>query len=165
MPIGFFAREWERTCSECGYTWRVPRSIARRGIRGMSAISMRGQFVDPRASNAAAARQMQSGIGARADLMEGFQICARCQKIALGRDDHDRHLDPREDVRSVRVHQRPGRLQKRLEIHRPYGAKEVLHLFPRRPLPDRPHRLRHRIERPGRRDPPRDRRRARHDRR
>jgi hypothetical protein len=78
MPIGFFAHEWERTCSECGYTWRVPRSIARRGIRGMSAISMRGQFVDPRASGTAAARRMQSDIGARADLMEGFQICARC---------------------------------------------------------------------------------------
>jgi hypothetical protein len=76
VPIGFFAREWERTCSECGYTWRVPRSIARRGIRGMSAISMRGSVAGPRRGNSVGA--MRSGIAARADLMEGFQICARC---------------------------------------------------------------------------------------
>jgi predicted nucleic-acid-binding Zn-ribbon protein len=77
MPLGFFAREWERTCTECGYTWRVPRSIARRGIRGMSAMTMEG--------NARAARMSPRGggdyraaIAARADLMEGFRICAKC---------------------------------------------------------------------------------------
>ncbi len=38
MAFGFFAREWIRTCKECGYSWQVPRSFARRGIRGTSAI-------------------------------------------------------------------------------------------------------------------------------
>ena len=77
MLAGFFAREWERTCAECGYTWRVPRSIARRGIRGMSAMTMDG--------NARAARMSprgggdyRAGIAARADLMEGFRTCAKC---------------------------------------------------------------------------------------
>ena len=42
VGLGLFAREWERTCSECGYTCRVPRSIARRGIRGMSAMTVPG---------------------------------------------------------------------------------------------------------------------------
>jgi hypothetical protein len=40
VPIGFFAHEWERTRAEFGYTWRVPRSIARRGIRGLFAMSV-----------------------------------------------------------------------------------------------------------------------------
>jgi len=30
MRLPWQAREFERTCSECGYTWRVPRSAARR---------------------------------------------------------------------------------------------------------------------------------------
>ena len=79
VPFGFFAREWERTCLECGYTWRVPRSIARRGIRGMSAMSTGGAFAGAGpgriSSNADAVR---AGIAARADLMEGFQTCAKC---------------------------------------------------------------------------------------
>jgi hypothetical protein len=79
VPFGLFAREWERSCQECGYTWRVPRSIARRGIRGMSAKSVGGAFAGAGpgriSSNADAVR---AGIAARADLMEGFQICAKC---------------------------------------------------------------------------------------
>jgi hypothetical protein len=47
VPFGFFAREWERTCTECGYSWRVPRSIARRGIRGMSAMTAHGATAGP----------------------------------------------------------------------------------------------------------------------
>ncbi len=77
MPWGLFAREWERTCTECGYTWRVPRSIARRGIRGMSAMAVFG--------GAAAARRsprgnvdLRSGLAARTETMEAFRICAHC---------------------------------------------------------------------------------------
>ena len=36
LPRG--AREFERTCADCGYAWRVPRSAARRR-RGISAYS------------------------------------------------------------------------------------------------------------------------------
>jgi hypothetical protein len=77
MPIGFFAREWERTCSECGYAWKVPRSIARRGIRGLPAMSVRGQAAGARRSPGGGTRY-KSDIGARAELMEGFRICAGC---------------------------------------------------------------------------------------
>ncbi len=77
MPVGFFAREWERTCRECGYTWRVPRSIARRGIRGMSAVSVMGATRGSWASNASMGG-MRSGIAGRAELMEQFRICAKC---------------------------------------------------------------------------------------
>ena len=77
VPIGFFAREWERTCNECGYTWRVPRSIARRGIRGMSASSVMGATRGSWRSNSSLGG-MRSGIEGRAELMEQFRICARC---------------------------------------------------------------------------------------
>ena len=77
VPIGFFAREWERTCRECGYTWRVPRSIARRGIRGMSAMSAMGATRGAWASNSSLGG-MRSEIAGRAELMEQFRICAKC---------------------------------------------------------------------------------------
>jgi predicted nucleic-acid-binding Zn-ribbon protein len=72
VGLGLFAREWERTCSECGYTWRVPRSIARRGIRGMSAMTVRGATAGGNVGGLSAA------IEARAELMEGFRVCAKC---------------------------------------------------------------------------------------
>jgi hypothetical protein len=75
MGLGLFAREWERTCSECGYTWRVPRSIARRGIRGMSAMTVRGATAGRGALGVDA---LSADIEARADLMEGFRTCAKC---------------------------------------------------------------------------------------
>jgi hypothetical protein len=68
--FGFFARERERTCVECGYTWRVPRAIERRGISGM---------FDPAASSRPRGRgDFTAVIAARADTIEGFRICAKC---------------------------------------------------------------------------------------
>ncbi len=82
MAFGFFAREWVRTCNECGYSWRVPRKIARRGIRGMSAINFTGRIATAGYGGAnrlpISTGQVHSDIGARAELMEGFRICARC---------------------------------------------------------------------------------------
>jgi predicted nucleic-acid-binding Zn-ribbon protein len=79
VGLGLFAREWERTCSECGYTWRLPRSIARRGIRGMSAFTVRGATATAGpmqdTSNISA---LSADIEARAELMEGYRVCAKC---------------------------------------------------------------------------------------
>ena len=77
MALRLFAREWERTCAECGYTWRVPRSIARRGIRGMSAMSVFGASAGP-LHDTRNAGGLSANIGARAELMEGFRVCAKC---------------------------------------------------------------------------------------
>ena len=77
VGLGLFAREWERTCSECGYTWRVPRSIARRGIRGMSCDDRAGETAGGR-RNPRAFGALHADIEARADLMEGFRVCAKC---------------------------------------------------------------------------------------
>jgi predicted nucleic-acid-binding Zn-ribbon protein len=79
VGLGLFAREWERTCSECGYTWRVPRSIARRGIRGMSAMTVRGATATPGPMNDTSnLGALSADIEARAELMEGFRVCAKC---------------------------------------------------------------------------------------
>ena len=77
VMAGFFAREWERTCSECGYTWRVPRSIARRGIRGLSAITVLGGVEQAR-SNPRGNVELRAGLAARAETMEAFRLCATC---------------------------------------------------------------------------------------
>ncbi|HEY6295849.1 MAG TPA: hypothetical protein VIX15_09300 [Streptosporangiaceae bacterium] len=81
VRIRLFASEWERTCAACGYSWRVPRAIARGGIRGMSARSLGsagpraspGSFAAP--GGFAAAR---TSIETRAEQMEGFRRCAKC---------------------------------------------------------------------------------------
>ena len=80
MRIRLRAAEYERTCAECGYTWRVPRSIARRGIRGMSATTFMGAtreggFGQPGGQGL---NRLAGGIAARAETMEGFRICAKC---------------------------------------------------------------------------------------
>jgi hypothetical protein len=77
VPMGLFAREWERTCAECGYTWRVPRSIARRGIRGISAMTALGMISAGR-RNPRGFSDFTAGIEARAEQMEGFRTCAKC---------------------------------------------------------------------------------------
>lgn len=77
VGLGLFAREWERTCSECGYTWRVPRSIARRGIRGMSAMTVRGATAGPM-HDTHNVSGLSADIQARAELMEGYRVCAKC---------------------------------------------------------------------------------------
>jgi hypothetical protein len=73
MLVGFFARQWERTCAECGYTWRVPRSIARGAIRGSMGGNARAAKMSPRYGG-----DYRAGVEARADLMEGFRTCAKC---------------------------------------------------------------------------------------
>ena len=78
VGLGLFAREWERTCSECGYTWRVPRSIARRGIRGMSAVTVRGATADLPFTTPVRSAPLKADIEARAEQMEGFRVCAKC---------------------------------------------------------------------------------------
>jgi len=80
MRIGLFAREYERSCQECGYSWRLPRSIARRGIHGIASIGVMGAarergFGQPGGSGLA---DLQSSIASRAELMEGYRICAKC---------------------------------------------------------------------------------------
>jgi hypothetical protein len=94
VPIGLFAREWERTCTGCGYTWRVPRSIARRGIRGLSGMGMSGigmgSSIRASRSNPQGFSELNAQIEARAEQMEAFRVCAKC-----GADDFTQRPVPR----------------------------------------------------------------------
>jgi hypothetical protein len=76
MALGYFAREYIRTCRECGYSWRVPRAIAHQAGRGMSAITLRGSIGS--AQQPGRIDGIAAAVGARADQIEAFRICARC---------------------------------------------------------------------------------------
>jgi hypothetical protein len=77
MPFGWFAKSYERTCRECGYSWRVPRSAARRGIRGISTITV-GASREAGFPGGAGLNELGGGISARAETMESYRICAKC---------------------------------------------------------------------------------------
>lgn len=68
-------QEYARTCAECGYTWRVPRSAARRRIRSISMFSVapRGRTVD----RAELAREIES-ISAANQPAGVFRQCPKC---------------------------------------------------------------------------------------
>jgi predicted nucleic-acid-binding Zn-ribbon protein len=80
MFFGLFAAIYERKCQECGYTWQVPRSIARHRMRGIPAMtvigaSKEGGFGQPGGPGLS---NLHSGIAARAEAMEGYRICSKC---------------------------------------------------------------------------------------
>jgi hypothetical protein len=73
MRLPWQAREFERTCAECGYTWRVPRSAHRRR-GGISAYSHgpRGMYSVPDNSQEIAASEAVSAVDAT------YAHCPRC---------------------------------------------------------------------------------------
>jgi hypothetical protein len=73
MRLPWQAREFERTCTECGYTWRVPRSAARRR-RGISAFSEapRGTYSVADSDPEIAASEAASAVDA------AYAHCPRC---------------------------------------------------------------------------------------
>ena len=52
MHFPWPAREFERTCANCGQVWRVPRGLVRGRFQSISGLStgvrMRGSAMDPR---------------------------------------------------------------------------------------------------------------------
>lgn len=89
MRFPWPAREFERTCAQCGYAWRVPREFAPRHgplIFSLSAgVRMRGSALDPRGL------RYSSQLDAEArDLeqikedTEAFKSCPRCRSQQFG---------------------------------------------------------------------------------
>jgi len=75
MRLPRLARQFERTCSDCGYSWRVAREFARKGI-----IPIQGATSGIRGGRAAA-RPEATGLRAGralAERVERLRICPKC---------------------------------------------------------------------------------------
>ncbi len=73
MPFPWQRANVARTCEECGYTWRIPRSAARRRIK---TISLFGTPPTARARTELA-RQVAS-ISASNKVYETYEHCPEC---------------------------------------------------------------------------------------
>ena len=75
MRFPWQRQDLARTCAECGYTWRVPRSAAKRRLRSISVFNAvpnawagdRGEL----------AREVAS-ISAEKQAVESYQHCPEC---------------------------------------------------------------------------------------
>jgi hypothetical protein len=66
-------RIYERTCTDCGFVWRVPKAVARPQMRGMPA-SGRGGAAAVRAAVIAANAALSERAAA-------FRRCSRCESV------------------------------------------------------------------------------------
>jgi ribosomal protein S27AE len=71
------AREYERTCAECGYTWRVPKAGARRRFKLISALFVAPPRWSGHVDRAELGREVAS-ISAANELSESLRRCPRC---------------------------------------------------------------------------------------
>lgn len=78
MRLPWRGREYERTCDDCGYTWRVPRKFGRRRVKSISGISVggrRGAF-----DKAELNSEIQSSM-ALGEQAETFRECPKCGSV------------------------------------------------------------------------------------
>ncbi|HJZ29353.1 MAG TPA: hypothetical protein VJ370_23985 [Streptosporangiaceae bacterium] len=66
-----------RTCDECGHTWRVPRSAARRRIRSISMFNP--------APNSQSRRELARQVTSISAANRTFEIYEHCPECAAGR--------------------------------------------------------------------------------
>lgn len=84
MSWSLFAREYERTCEDCGYVWRVPKGIARPHLRGlpMTFGGMTGGRGAPAGAGGGGMAGTDEVIAADETLVEraaAFESCPRCE--------------------------------------------------------------------------------------
>ena len=70
MHVPGLAREYERTCEDCGFVWRVPKAIAHPHMQGLPMT---------RESDAVAARA-NAVVEANAEMAERAAASRRCPK-------------------------------------------------------------------------------------
>ena len=74
MRFPWQAREYARTCIDCGHTWRVPRLAARRRIGSISMISVATRSTVDRAE---LEREVESASAANQPATVA-RICPKC---------------------------------------------------------------------------------------
>jgi hypothetical protein len=84
MQLPWRAREFERTCANCGYVWRVPRQFARRHFQSISGFSaargprVRGRALDPRGPDYSQLNAEVQAIEETNQEIEAFKSCPKC---------------------------------------------------------------------------------------
>jgi hypothetical protein len=71
VRIPWLTQEYERTCDDCGYVWRVPKAIAHPHMQGLPIV--KGPEVAARAD---------AVVAANAELAEraaSFRCCPKCE--------------------------------------------------------------------------------------
>lgn len=69
MHIPGRTEEYERTCDDCGQTWRVPREFAKH-VKPLPLRGIRGQYVDP------------ADVQAHEEWTEAFEAYRMCPKCS-----------------------------------------------------------------------------------
>jgi hypothetical protein len=83
MRFPWQAREFDRTCANCGYVWRVPREFARRRVQSISGFTaltpkMRGTALDPRGLDYPELNAQVQASEEISEEAEAFKSCPRC---------------------------------------------------------------------------------------
>jgi predicted RNA-binding Zn-ribbon protein involved in translation (DUF1610 family) len=85
MRLPWQARAYERTCSECGTTWRVPRQFARRHVQGISSWNVAAQSRRPiirgRPGEAVDWTELSTEVQASETVSKQsatFRVCPKC---------------------------------------------------------------------------------------
>jgi predicted RNA-binding Zn-ribbon protein involved in translation (DUF1610 family) len=68
------AREYERVCANCGYTWRVPRQFAHRRVQSISGMSVASRTTIDRSE---LEQEVESDMAVNEEV-ESFATCPRC---------------------------------------------------------------------------------------
>jgi hypothetical protein len=70
--------EYERTCADCGHTWRVPRAFARRRFPRLSALILANNLRYPVTGGLDARLFPATHSSAAGSERETFRHCPRC---------------------------------------------------------------------------------------
>jgi predicted nucleic-acid-binding Zn-ribbon protein len=83
MKLPWQARDFERTCADCGYAWRVPRQFVRRRFQSISILTTgapitRGRALDPRGPRFYRLDSEVQAIETSNQEIEAFRSCPKC---------------------------------------------------------------------------------------
>jgi predicted RNA-binding Zn-ribbon protein involved in translation (DUF1610 family) len=80
MRLPWQAREYERTCDDCGWSWRVPRQLARRRVQPISGFSVTSGGIQTAADRAELNAEVQSSM-VMGEQAEAFRECPKCGSV------------------------------------------------------------------------------------